>query len=41
MQQREQRDQAKLDQLSTEIKEKFGMHEFDIEIKKIENAHQQ
>ena len=40
LQQREQRDQAKLDQLSTEIKEKFGMQEFDIEIKKIENGRQ-
>ncbi len=29
------KDEAKMQQLSSEIKERFGMQEFDIEIKKI------
>ena len=32
------RDQAKMEQISTEIRERFGMQEFDIEIKKIEEV---
>ena len=34
------KDEAKMQQLSNEIKDKFGMQEFDIEIKKINDGQQ-
>lgn len=36
--QREARDQQRLEKLSSEIRDKFNMHEFEVEVKKIEGG---